>query len=110
MWLGFTVADDRKFILKIYAGGVNALNGEALTGNMNNLLQRANALSEEQDYIVLPHQRWLDGICTSPGIVKQFVATSILLESATTQEEDDDEDEIHSSKNLSNLAGLYTSV
>jgi hypothetical protein len=36
-----------------------------------------NSLSPRQDYIVLPDQIWLDGIATSPGIVKQFVATKL---------------------------------
>lgn len=26
-----------------------------------------------QDYIVVPGQKWLDGICVAPGIVRQFV-------------------------------------
>jgi hypothetical protein len=34
-------------------------------------------LTPKQDYIVLPVQKWLDGIATSPGIVKQFVATNM---------------------------------
>lgn len=33
-----------------------------------------NKLADEQDYIVISDQRWLDSIYVEPGIVKQFVA------------------------------------
>lgn len=29
---------------------------------------------QQQDFIVLPGQKWLDGICVAPGVVRQFVA------------------------------------
>lgn len=42
--------------------------------NMSTLLKRQNGIGKKQDYVVVPKQPWLDGIATSPGIVKQFVA------------------------------------
>lgn len=46
-------------------------------GSMGSLLRQLNSAERKQDYIVLPDQVWLDGIATSPGIVKQFVATEM---------------------------------
>ncbi|KAI5855159.1 hypothetical protein BZA05DRAFT_442822 [Tricharina praecox] len=34
---------------------------------------------ERQDYVVVPPQPWLNGIATSPGVVKQFVAVPYKL-------------------------------
>jgi hypothetical protein len=45
---------------------------------MGSLLRGLNAHASKQDYLVLPEQPWLDGISTSPGIVKQFVATEMV--------------------------------
>jgi hypothetical protein len=51
--------------VKIAAGKVNAITGEA----WSNQLKR-----DPQDYLVSPGQPWLDGFCTEPGTVRQFVA------------------------------------
>jgi hypothetical protein len=77
MWINFESMNNKKFAIRPFLGGVNGISGEASTGNMASLLRRMNSLTSEQDYIVLPVQKWLDGIATSPGVVKQFVATNI---------------------------------
>lgn len=77
MWIKFTSMKNKKFAIRPFLGGVNGISGEALIGNMASLLRKMNTLSQRQDYIVLPDQKWLDGIATSPGIIKQFVATSM---------------------------------
>ena len=41
---------------------------------MASLLRKMNKLANDQDYVVIPEQRWLDGISTEPGTVRQFVA------------------------------------
>lgn len=76
MWIHFqykSELDPKRFVIRPFVGGVNGISGEASAGNMGSILRRQNAPT--QDYIVLPEQRWLDGIATRPGIVKQFVAT-----------------------------------
>lgn len=77
MWVNFQSRNNKKFAIRPFLGGVNGISGEALNGNMASLLRRMNSLAPKQDYIVLPEQNWLDGIATSPGIVKQFVATKM---------------------------------
>jgi ubiquitin len=42
--------------------------------DMSTFLRRQNGIEKKQDYVVIPPQPWLDGIATSPGVVKQFVA------------------------------------
>jgi hypothetical protein len=56
-----------------------------LVGDMGTLLRKMNRRSPQQDYLVLPGQKWLDGISTTPGVVKQFVAA----ETAPPREEKD---------------------
>jgi hypothetical protein len=77
MWINFESKNNKKFAIRPFLGGVNGISGEASTGDMASLLRRMNSLTPKQDYIVLPAQKWLDGIATSPGIVKQFVATNM---------------------------------
>jgi len=72
MWLRFT--SNKQFAIRIYIGGVNAITGEPMIPNMATLLKRQNGIGKKQDYVVVPEQPWLDGIATSPGVVKQFVA------------------------------------
>lgn len=48
--------------------------------NAATILRRSQLLAAKksvQDYVVLPDQPWLDGIATSPGQVRQFVAMPI---------------------------------
>lgn len=77
MWINFKCSKS-KFVVRPYLGGVNGISGEVSGGDMGSLLRRINAHMSQQDYVVLPEQRWLDGISTSPGIVKQFVATEMV--------------------------------
>ncbi|KAI4960067.1 hypothetical protein J4E86_001686 [Alternaria arbusti] len=72
MWLNFQSElhkRDDECAVRVFAGQVNAISGlnmnEASKGQHNEQLQ---------DYIVIPNQPWLDGICVAPGIVRQFVA------------------------------------
>lgn len=77
MWVHFqykTMLGKKKFVVRPFVGGVNGISGETSVGNMGSLLRGRNA--PKQDYMVLPEQRWIDGIATAPGIVKQFVATA----------------------------------
>lgn len=64
LWISFTVPHPKKYALRVFAGRINAVSGHSMD-------QRSDQL---QDYIVVPGQEWLDGICVAPGIVRQFVA------------------------------------
>lgn len=78
MWIYFeykSVLDSKRFVVRPFVGGVNAISGETSAVDMGSLLRRKNA--PKQDYLVFPEQRWLDGIATRPGLVKQFVATAM---------------------------------
>jgi hypothetical protein len=77
MWINFEPASKTKYAIRPFLGGVNGISGDAAIGDMTTLMRQMNALTPKQDYMVLPDQKWLDGIATSPGIVKQFVATKL---------------------------------
>jgi hypothetical protein len=63
--LDFGKDSEERFAIRIYAGSINAISGR----------QPQNQASErEQDYIVVPKQRRLDGFLAGKGVVKQFVA------------------------------------
>ena len=68
MWINFK-SGQRKCAVRVFVGRVNAISGltmeETVAKKVNN---------QEQDYIVIPGQQWLDGICVAPGVVRQFVA------------------------------------
>ncbi|KAF8244153.1 ubiquitin-domain-containing protein [Wilcoxina mikolae CBS 423.85] len=72
MWLSFE--SNKRFAIRIYVGGVNGVTGEPMIPNMATLLKRQNGIEKKQESVVVPGQPWLDGIATSPGMVKQFVA------------------------------------
>jgi hypothetical protein len=75
MWISFT--SEKKYAIKIYVGGVNAVSGEPAFENSASSLRRRERLARGQsiqDYVVSPDQLWLDGISTSSGQVRQFVA------------------------------------
>jgi len=71
MWINFKgggrglFGDAYPFAIKVAAGKVNALTG----GTWSPVLS-----AEEQDYIVIPAQPWIDGFAISKGIIRQFVA------------------------------------
>ena len=71
MWINFRGFSSRSsghaypFAIKIAAGKVNALTGGAWSPAL---------CAEEQDYVVIPEQPWIDGFAISEGIIRQFVA------------------------------------
>jgi hypothetical protein len=77
MWMAFTSHTRRPWAIRPFFGGVNGISGDVAMGDMASLLKRMNTVSAGQDYIVLPQQKWLDGIATQPGIVKQFVSAQM---------------------------------
>ena len=53
----------------MFVGKINAV-----TGKKMDEVDKGAADEPVQDYVVVPGQDWLDGICIAPGIVRQFVA------------------------------------
>lgn len=82
MWLGFSTTNDQqqssldgtrqhcKYALRIFVGHINAVSGSAMGEKLPNVSHGET----KQDYVVVPPQRWVDGICVAPGVVRQFVA------------------------------------
>ncbi|SET52712.1 hypothetical protein SAMN05216326_13322 [Nitrosomonas marina] len=79
LWLGFRGATWKPNAVKIAVGGINAISGKAYEPALR---------ADEQDYIVVPTQPWLDGINTGETTVRQFVAMPLgqgySIESALT--------------------------
>ncbi|KAL8825733.1 MAG: hypothetical protein Q9191_004236, partial [Dirinaria sp. TL-2023a] len=77
MWLNFSARKGKssnkstdKYALRIYVGQINAVSGMPRN-------KKPSIISDQkskQDYVVAPLQKWIDGICVAPGIVRQFVA------------------------------------
>ena len=63
LWINFRA--DYPMAVKIAAGKVNAVTGEAWQEELS---------GEPQDYLVVPGQLWLDGFCVQKGLIRQFVA------------------------------------
>jgi Ubiquitin family len=75
MWISFTCQNP--YAIKVFIGGVNAVSGEPAVENAATRLRRRARLAQNQsvqDYLVVPEQRWIDGIATANGKVRQFVA------------------------------------
>ncbi|KAH6673577.1 hypothetical protein B0J14DRAFT_512163 [Halenospora varia] len=78
MWILFK--SEKPYAVKVYTGAVNAISGEPAIETAATRLRRQASMVQNksiQDYLILPDQKWLDGICTSPGKVRQFVAMPI---------------------------------
>lgn len=82
LYLEFKGPNWNPSIAKICIGNVNAISG----GNYSERLSAHN-----QDYVLIPHQRWLDGINAGDGLVRQFVAmplgSGFSVEAQVTDEE-----------------------
>lgn len=65
MWLLFSAPHSYPFAIKVAAGKINAVTGEAW----------ADGLSRNpQNYLSIPEQPWLDGYVVAAGRIRQFVA------------------------------------
>ncbi|RKL46660.1 hypothetical protein BFJ70_g3146 [Fusarium oxysporum] len=78
LWIDF---ESRKnYAIRIHVGNVNIVSGEPRVPTFATELRRRQLLKQEksiQDYIVVPDQKWIDGVATEPGQVRQFVAMPI---------------------------------
>ena len=78
MWISFKSTEP--FAIKIYLGGVNAVSGEPARETETTMMRRIQLMQQQkciQDYVVTPEQHWLDGIASTNGCVRQFVAMPI---------------------------------
>ena len=66
-WMNFDCTSGLPVALRIAAGKINAVSGEAWV----------ETTPEIQDYVVLPEQMWLDGFNTGSDQVRQFVAAKL---------------------------------
>lgn len=71
LWINFTSIKSKEYAIRVYLGKINAVTGNSM---MENDCDENISLGGEQDYIVVPGQNWIDGVCVAPGIVRQFVA------------------------------------
>ena len=70
LWISFATPYSQKYALRLFVGRINAVSGLRMDESLN----KAQGSEALQDYVVVPGQKWLDGICVAPGIVRQFVA------------------------------------
>ncbi|CAN9298580.1 unnamed protein product [Alternaria alternata] len=68
MWLNFE-PKQHKWAVRVFMGHVNTISGHTIEETADKEVE-----DQQQDYIVIPGQPWLDGICVAPGVVRQFVA------------------------------------
>ena len=73
LWIRFYTSGSARFAVKVFVGGINAVSGESKHLETEPMQQKAES-GKNQDYLVVPGQRWLDGIVRSNGTVMQFVA------------------------------------
>lgn len=82
LYVEFSGVEWRPTIAKVAVGRVNAI-----TGRSHDLELK----SGRQDYVVIPVQKWLDGVNSGNGIVRQFVAMPLgegyTIEAQITDEE-----------------------
>lgn len=82
LFLEFQGAEWRPSIAKVGIGGVNAITGKNFDFKLR---------EHRQDYVVIPEQKWLDGINSESGRVRQFVAMPLgqgyTVEAQITDEE-----------------------
>ena len=67
------------YAIRPFVGGVNAITGDPFIPNMRSFLKQQNQIPRKQDYVVVrpkpaQSQKWLDGVRSAKGIVRQFIA------------------------------------
>lgn len=72
LWISFhTTGLYQPYAIRIYVGHINAVTGK----NMMDKEPPADGRPDpQQDHIIVPGQKWIDGVCVAPGVVRQFVA------------------------------------
>ena len=65
LWINFRGVNRRPHAIKIAVGKINAVSGKPWQQKLQ---------ADDQDYVICPDQRWLDGINAGEGYIRQFVA------------------------------------
>lgn len=75
MWIYFQSQDS--FAIKVFVGETNAITGSKSKPKkaQGENFPESDRDTAEQDFVVTPKQKWLDGIATQDGRVRQFTAT-----------------------------------
>lgn len=77
LWIGFESNVVDRYAIRVSIGRVNAISGQNMDTESN--IDWFGNIT--QDYVIVPGQDWLDGICVGPGIVRQFIAMPCKLHS-----------------------------
>jgi hypothetical protein len=72
LWISFegSAKSDVEYKVRVFQGGVNVVTGRKWN-------DARNKREDNQDYVLVPPQKHLDGIAISNGVVRQFVAMPI---------------------------------
>ncbi|KIY04093.1 uncharacterized protein Z520_00785 [Fonsecaea multimorphosa CBS 102226] len=70
LWMSLEAPYGTYYALRFFVGRINAVSGL----EMSETKEAPGDMEGTQDYVIVPGQEWLDGICIAPGIVRQFVA------------------------------------
>jgi ubiquitin len=70
MWMNFNSESCKNGLLRIAAGGINALSGKPW--NRGEFIA-----GKEQDYCIFGHQPWIDGFAVSEKEIRQFIAMPV---------------------------------
>jgi hypothetical protein len=81
MFMQFKCKSFRKYAIRSFFGGVNGISRQSFTDDRHCDNPESESDSLEQDYVVVPSQKRLDGVAISPGVVKQFVAAKLTSQS-----------------------------
>lgn len=81
MWLQFVSEDSYPFAVRVAAGKICAVSGDYWTEG----LQKSD-WNNQQNYLVVPRQPWLDGFAVERNVIRQFVAMP-LGEGYSTEEQ-----------------------
>ncbi len=66
MWMSFHSPAGYPMAVKVCVGKVNAVTGKPWSEEL--------AFGDDQDFMQVPGQMWMDGICIGKGVIRQFVA------------------------------------
>ncbi|AOG03025.1 hypothetical protein [Bosea sp. RAC05] len=66
MWMSFHSPGGYPMAVKVCVGKVNAVTGKPWSEDL--------AFGDDQDFMQVPGQMWMDGICIGKGVIRQFVA------------------------------------
>ncbi|KAF7943367.1 hypothetical protein EAE96_011294 [Botrytis aclada] len=72
LWIKFHAYKTSRFAVKVFVDGINVLSEESRHCEIEPVEPVAES-DVKQDYLVVPGQRWLDGVVRTNGTVMQFV-------------------------------------